>query len=140
MNKWTGIGNLTRDPELSSTSNGTAVCKFSIAVNRNFTNADGERECDFINIVAWRQLAELCSQYLSKGKKVCVVGRLQIRNYETDKGKRQSVTEIIADEVEFLSSKEDEGERGNDRGSRSSEHGERRRPVAYDDNYGDIPF
>lgn len=102
MNKTFLIGNLTRDPELSETPSGVSVCKMSIAVNRNFTNANGERETDFFNIVAWRGLAENCSKFLSKGKKIAVAGSIQNRSYETENGKKY-VTEIMADEIEFLS-------------------------------------
>lgn len=102
MNKWFGIGNLTKDPELSQTPKGVSVCKFTLAVNRNFTNANNERECDYLNIVAWKQLAENCSKYLSKGKKVAVVGSVQTRSYEIN-GEKKYVTEIMADEIEFLS-------------------------------------
>lgn len=103
MNKVILIGNLTRDPEFAQTKSGTAVCKMSIAVNRNYTNANGEREADFFNIVAWRTLAENCSKYLNKGKKIAVFGQLQTRSYEDDDGNRRYVTEIVADDVEFLS-------------------------------------
>lgn len=102
MNKTFLIGNLTRDPELSETPSGVSVCKMSIAVNRNFTNANGERETDFFNIVAWRGLAENCAKFLSKGKKIAVAGSIQNRSYETENGKKY-VTEIMADEIEFLS-------------------------------------
>lgn len=101
MNKVIEIGNLTRDPEYSTTPNGTAVCKMSIAVNRNFTNANGEREADYFNVVAWRTLADNCAKYLEKGKKIAVVGSLQTRSYESN-GERKYVTEIMADEIEFL--------------------------------------
>ena len=142
MNKWIGIGNLTRDPELSETPNGTAVCKFTVAVNRNFTNANGERECDFINVVAWRSLAENCGRFLSKGKKVSVVGSSQTRSYESN-GEKKYVTEIMADEVEFLSPKDED----NHQSQRQPQQGgqrdnqQRRRPAlqAFDDD-GDIPF
>ena len=142
MNKWIGIGNLTRDPELSETPNGTAVCKFTVAVNRNFTNANGERECDFINVVAWRSLAENCGRFLSKGKKVSVVGSLQTRSYESN-GEKKYVTEIMADEGEFLSPKDED----NHQSQRQPQQGgqrdnqQRRRPAlqAFDDD-GDIPF
>lgn len=107
MNKVLLIGNLSRDPELSETSNGASVCKMSLAVNRNFTNANGERECDFLNIVAWRQLADNCGKYLSKGKKVAVLGSIQVRSYEAQDGNRRYVTEIMADEVEFLSPRDE---------------------------------
>ena len=101
MNKVIEIGNLTRDPEYSTTPNGTAVCKMSIAVNRNFTNANGERETDYFNVVAWRTLADNCAKYLEKGKKIAVVGSLQTRSYESN-GEKKYVTEIMADEIEFL--------------------------------------
>lgn len=102
MNKVIEIGNLTKDPEHSTTTSGISVCKMSIAVNRNFTNANGERETDYFNIVAWRGLADNCARYLSKGKKIAVVGSLQNRSYESN-GEKKYVTEIMADEIEFLS-------------------------------------
>lgn len=119
MNKTFLIGNLTRDPELTATPSGVSVCKMSIAVNRNFTNANGERETDFFNIVAWRGLADNCAKFLSKGKKIAVVGSIQNRSYETENGKK-FVTEIMADEIEFLSPV-NEGEqqnKGNGQGGR----------------------
>lgn len=103
MNKTFLIGNLTRDPELSETPSGVSVCKMSIAVNRNFTNANGERETDFFNIVAWRGLADNCAKYLSKGKKIAVVGSFQNRSYTDSNGEKKYVTEVMADEIEFLS-------------------------------------
>lgn len=108
MNKVILIGNLTRDPENSETPSGVSVCKMSMAVNRTFTNANGERECDYFNIVAWRQLADNCGKYLSKGKKIAIVGNLQTRSYETKEGDRRYVTEVIADEVEFLSPRDEQ--------------------------------
>jgi len=104
MNKCIFVGNLTRDPELSTIPNGTPVCKFTIAVNRRFANSEGNREADFFNIVVWRQQGENCAKYLKKGSKVGIVGQLQIRTYEQD-GTKKYFTEIIADEVEFLSPK-----------------------------------
>jgi single-strand DNA-binding protein len=105
MNKVVLIGNLTRDPELSQTSNGVPMCRFSIAVNRNFKNSSGEREADFFNIIAWRELGELCGRYLRKGLKVGVVGSLQTRTYEQD-GIKKYATDVVADEVEFLTPKD----------------------------------
>ena len=103
MNKVYLIGNLTRDPEMRSTSTGIAVCNFSIAVNRRFKNAQtGQQETDFFNIVAWRQLAELCGRYLAKGRKVAVFGSIQTRTYEAQDGSKRSAFAIVADEVEFL--------------------------------------
>ena len=105
MNKVYLIGNLTRDPEMRSTSAGIPVCNFSIAVNRRFKNAQtGQQETDFFNIVAWRQLAELCGRYLAKGRKVAVFGSIQTRSYEAQEGSKRTAFDIVADEVEFLSS------------------------------------
>ena len=109
MNKAILIGNLTRDPEARTTSGGTPFTMFTLAVNRRFTNAQGVREADFINIVTWRQTAELCARYLSKGRKVCVVGQIQSRSYDAQDGTKRYVTEVVADEVEFLGSREDGG-------------------------------
>ncbi len=102
MNKVYLIGNLTRDPELSETTSGIAFCRFSIAVNRNFTNADGNRETDFFNIIVWRNLAENCGKFLKKGSKVAIFGSLQNRTYEDKDGAKRTITEILASEVEFL--------------------------------------
>ena len=102
MNKVYLIGNLTRDPEMRSTSTGIPVCNFSIAVNRR-KRADGQQETDFFNIVAWRQLAELCSRYLVKGRKVAIAGSIQTRTYEAQDGSKRSAFDIVADDVEFLS-------------------------------------
>lgn len=107
MNKAILIGRLTRDPEMRTTQSGISVCQFSIAVDRKFKNQQtGEREADFINIVAWRQLADLCAQYLAKGRKVGVVGSIQTRSYEANDGSKRTAFEVVADEVEFLTPKE----------------------------------
>lgn len=105
MNKALLIGRLTRDPELRSTSTGRNVCQFSIAVNRNFTNANGEREADFINCVVWDKQAENLVKYQKKGNQIAVDGRIQTRNYEDKDGKRVYVTEILANNISFLDSK-----------------------------------
>lgn len=105
MNKVFLIGNLTRDPELSETPNGIALCRFSIAVNRNYSSSDGERQTDFFNITVWRTQAENCGRYLRKGSKVAIVASLQNRSYEDKDGNKRSVIDIVANEVEFLSSK-----------------------------------
>lgn len=102
MNKCILVGNLTRDPELTSTSSGTSRCTFTIAVNRNFTNSNGEREADFLNIVTWRGLAENCGKYLAKGRKVAVCGQIQTRSYDDKDGNKRYVTEIVAEDVEFI--------------------------------------
>ncbi|MDD2445723.1 MAG: single-stranded DNA-binding protein [Clostridia bacterium] len=107
MNKAILIGNLTKDPELMTTTNGIAVCRFTLAVGRKFSNASGERETDFLNIVVWRGQAENCHKYLKKGSKAGVVGMIQTRSYDAQDGTRKYITEIVADEVEFLSSRKD---------------------------------
>lgn len=108
MNKVTLIGNLTRDPELSETGSGVAFCRFSVAVTRRFANADGERETDFFNVTAWRGQAENCAKYLKKGNKVAIVGSLQNRSYEDKEGNKRTVTDIVAEDVEFLTPKRQE--------------------------------
>ena len=113
MNKVFLIGRLTRDPELRYTGSNTPVCSFSIAVNRNFTNSQGEREADFINIVVWRKQAENVKNYLSQGSQVAIDGRIQTRNYEDQNGQKRYVTEVVADNVEFLGSKKDNNSKTN---------------------------
>ena len=108
MNKAILIGNLVADPETKTLPSGTMVCQFRIAVNRRFVNQQGVREADFLNIVTWRQTAELCSRYLSKGRKVAVEGRIETRSYDAQDGSKRYVTEIIADNVEFLGSQQGE--------------------------------
>ena len=102
MNKVYLIGNLTRDPELSETSTNVPFCRFAVAVNRPFTNSDGNREVDFFNVIVWRGLAENCGRFLKKGSKVAVVGSLQNRSYEDKEGVKRTATDIVASEVEFL--------------------------------------
>ncbi len=106
MNKAILIGRLTRDPELRYTpANGVAVATFTLAVNRPFTNQQGEREADFIPIVVWRKQAENCANYLNKGSQVALEGRIQVRSYEDKEGQRRWVTEVVADNVRFLDKK-----------------------------------
>lgn len=105
MNKVVLIGRLTRDPELRYTGNNTPVASFSLAVNRNYSNQQGEREADFINIVVWRKQAENVKNYLTQGSQVAIDGRLQTRTYDDQNGQRRYITEVIADNVEFLGSR-----------------------------------
>lgn len=105
LNRVILIGRLTKDPELRYTPAGVAVTQFTLAVDRPFTSGGSkEREADFINIVTWRQLAETCANYLKKGRLTAVEGRIQVRNYDNNEGKRVYVTEVIADNVRFLES------------------------------------
>lgn len=105
MNKVILIGNLTRDPELTTTNSGVSVCRFSIAVQRRFSNADNGPQADFFNITVWRGQAENCHKFLKKGSKCGVVGRLQNSSYEASDGTKRYSTDIIAEEVEFLNSR-----------------------------------
>jgi len=109
MNRAIIIGRLTKDPELRATQSGLAVCTFTVAVDRR----GAEKKTDFIPVVAWRQLAELCGKYLSKGRQAAVCGSIQIRSYDAKDGTKRYITEIIADEVQFLGeSKKDRDEDG----------------------------
>ena len=112
MNKAILIGNLANDPESRTTQSGIAQCTFRLAVQRRFANAQGVREADFLTIVCWRQTAELCARYLSKGRKVAVEGSIQTRSYDAQDGTKRYVTEIIAENVEFLGSREDGARQG----------------------------
>ncbi|MGI6361474.1 MAG: single-stranded DNA-binding protein [Bacillota bacterium] len=103
LNRAILIGRLTKDPELRHTQNGVAVAGFTLAVDRRFKNANGQKETDFINIVAWRGLGENCAKYLAKGKLAAIEGRLQIRNYEDKDGNKRIAAEVVADDVRFLS-------------------------------------
>lgn len=109
MNKIFLIGNLTADPEMRTTPNGVSVCTMNIAVNRRFSSAREERQTDFFRVTAWRQLGESCGRFLSKGRKVCVVGELSARTYEAKDGTTRFSLEVTADEVEFLSPRENNG-------------------------------
>lgn len=115
MNKIILVGNLTKDPDHRTTPNNLSVTTFTVAVQRRFTQ--GEQKADFLNVVTWRVLADNCAKYLQKGSKVGVVGQIQTRQYDDKNGVRRTVTEIIADEVEFLSPKnEQSGNSGQSKG------------------------
>ncbi len=117
MNKAILIGRLTRDPELRYTSSGRAVCQFSIAINRTYTNQQGQRETDFINCVVWDKQAENLAKYVTKGRLVAVDGRIQTRNYDNNEGKKVYVTEVLANSIQFLESKN--SAQGNDIGGQN---------------------
>lgn len=111
MNKIILIGNLTRDPQVRTvnTANGeTTVCSFGIAVNRRGRGANGQEQTDFFNITAWRQLGDLCAKYLAKGRKVCVTGSVSARTYQAADGTTRASLEVTADDIEFLSSRNDD--------------------------------
>lgn len=123
LNRVILIGRLTRDPELRYTPNGTAVARFTLAINRKFNR----EETDFIDIVAWRGLAENCANYLGKGRLAAVEGRLQVRSYETQEGQKRRVTEVIADDVRFL-----------DKGGTGSRSGSVNQGSSRDDDWKDL--
>lgn len=113
LNRAVLVGRLTKDPELRSTPNGVNVGTFTLAVNRTFTNAQGEREADFINVVVFKKQAENVKNYLSKGSLAGVDGRLQTRSYENKDGQRVFVTEVVADSVQFLEPKSNNQQQNN---------------------------
>lgn len=135
MNKVFLIGNLTRDPELSETSSGIKICRFGLAVGRNYAGADGERKTDFFSCVAWRGLAETAARYLRKGSKTAVIGSVEFRNYEDRDGIKRTATDIVAQDIKFLTPRQSDG--GND--ETSYRRGGKPALQPYDDDE-DIPF
>ncbi len=105
MNSFFAIGRLTKDPEKRTTQNGTSVCTFTLAVDRRYKNADGERQADFFPVVCWRHTADFAAEYLSKGKLAGVIGEMQTRSYEDKSGVKRYITECVADQVQILSPK-----------------------------------
>jgi len=149
LNRIVLIGRLTRDPELRNTSNGTPVCNFTLAVERNYTNRDGDRDVDFINIVTWRGLAESCAKHLGKGRLVGVDGSLQIRNSESN-GRKYINPEVRADNVRFLdfgdnngggksSSNSNKGSYNNNNNSQNQNQNQNQSSQFNDDDF-DVPF
>lgn len=134
MNKVILIGNLTRDPDYGETQSGISFCNFSIVVNRPYNDSNGERQTDFFNIKTWRGRADNCAKYLRKGSKVGVVGSLQTRTYEDNDGNKRNVTEIVANEVEFLSSANKSDDSG------ETTRAQRSRPELEPIDDGDLPF
>jgi single-strand DNA-binding protein len=112
LNRVILIGRLTRDPELRYTPAGVAVTQFTLAVDRPFSNQQKEREADFIPVVVWRQQAEHCANYLRKGRLAAVEGRMQVRNYDNNEGRKVYVTEVVADNVRFLESANSQNQGG----------------------------
>ena len=132
------IGNLTRDPELSETPSGVTMCRFAVAVNRGFGD---NRTTDFYNVTAWRRLGEQVAQYTKKGNKIAVYGDLQIRQYEANDGSRRTSVDVIAQDVEFLTPKQQQGDDFYDAPATQPSAAPKKKPAleAFDDD-GDIPF
>ena len=144
MNKIMLIGRLTKDPELRYTQSGTAVASFTLAVDRRVSNQNGERETDFINCVAWNKSAEFVANYFHKGKQMALEGRLQVRSYDGNDGQRRWVTEVVAEQIEFVGSKSDnaggnnrQDYQNNNNASAGSNLG-LGEEIVFDDN--DLPF
>lgn len=129
LNKVILIGRFTRDPELRSTPQGISTCSFSLAVDRNYQSAGGERQADFINCVAWRQTAEFISKYFQKGNMVCVEGSIQTRSWKDNEGNNRYATEVVVDRSYFVESK-----RSAQEGSAMSTA-----PVFNDSPFGNLP-
>ena len=135
LNRIILIGRLTRDPELRYVPSGQPVASFTLAVDRPFVNQQGERATDFIDIVAWRRLAEQVTQHLNKGRLVAVEGRLQIRSYETQDGQKRKVAEVVADAVRFLDRKA-----GAPAAAEAPGAGTEAEPAEGGDGADDVPF
>ena len=142
LNKIFIMGRLTRDPELRRTQSGTPVTSFSLAVDRDFKGQNGERETDFIDVVAWRSTAEFVSKYFTKGRMAVVEGKLQIRTYTDKDGTKRRIAEVIADNVYFGDSKSENTAQS---GSYAPAGSQYTAPAAQDfaeieDDDGDLPF
>ena len=140
MNKVFLIGNLTRDPEFRETPSGVPMCRFTIAVNRNYKNADGERQTDFFNCTAWRVTAETISRYTKKGNKVAVTGSIELREYEDNQGARRTAVDVIVQDCEMLTPR-DNSNGFDDVAEAPRQSAPKKKPMlqAMDDD-SDIPF
>ena len=130
FNKVILIGNMTADPELKQTQAGLSVCSFSIAVNRRFKGENGQQDCDFINIVAWRQQAEFVTRYFKKGQPILICGQLQTRTWTDNQGQKRYATEVVADEVAFVGNNSSTTEANPQQPSQNGNH----MPSAYTQN------
>lgn len=135
LNKIVLMGRLTRDPELRKTGNGTAVTSFTLAVDRDYKPQDGERETDFIDVVAWRSTAEFVFKYFSKGRMAVVEGRLQVRDWKDKDGAKRRSTEVIADNVYFGDSKRSDSDT-----PKPAEPGGNQEFAEIGDEEGELPF
>lgn len=140
MNKVFLIGNLTRDPELTETAGGIKICRFSIAVNRNYSGSDGERKTDFFNCVAWRGLGETVARFAKKGNKVAVCGSIELRNYEDSQGIKRTGVDIVATDVEFLTPRSQGMDDSYDSAPSVPSANSKKAALQSFDDDGDIPF
>ena len=150
MNKAILIGRLTKNPEIRYTSNNVPCCTFTLAVSRDYTNQEGQREADFINIQVWKNQAENCSRYLTKGSLIGLLGRIQTRSYDNEKGEKRYITEVLAEKIKFLDTKKDGQQSGQVSGTQSDTQAPQTDPYAdmgkqvsmddYPVNPDDLPF
>ena len=139
INNTTLVGRLTKDPELKYTGSGIAVISFSMAVERNYTNVQGEREADFINCVAWRELAEIISKFAVKGSLIGITGKIQTRNYQNNEGRTIYITEVVTDEFQMLEPKSVTDQRRNGQGQ--TQHSNQQNNNQFTNNgFDDDPF
>lgn len=131
INRVVLVGRLTKDPELKYTQNGIAVARFTLAVNRNFPNQQGQREADFVNCVAWRKQAENISQYLRKGSLTGIDGRIQTSNFDGKDGNRVFMTEVVADQVQFLEPKREDSNAGMQQQPNYQQQTQQQQPYQY---------
>ena len=139
MNKVFLIGNLTRDPELRETPSGVPMCRFAIAVSRPYSSQDGERQTDFFECTAWRGLGETIARFTKKGNKVAIAGHIQIRNYEDNQGAKRTAVDIIVQDCEFLSPREN-GESFDDMDAPRASAPKKKPTLQAMDDDSDIPF
>ncbi len=140
MNNVNLIGRLTKAPELKQTASNTSVLTGTLAVNRTFKNQNGEREADFINIVAWRQTAEIIAQYCGKGSQIGITGRIQTRNYENQQGQRVYVTEVVAEHVDLLDGKNDNQSNFQNSQGQSTNNNYQNQNNSYNSNFNAQPM
>ncbi|WP_079479699.1 single-stranded DNA-binding protein [Halobacillus salinus] len=138
LNRVVLVGRLTKDPALRYTPNGVAVANFTVAVNRPFSNKQGDQEADFVNCVAWRRPAENLAQFMNKGSQVGVDGRLQTRSFDNQEGQRVFITEVVADSVQFLESKKNNQGSGQSSNQSPPPNNQSDEPIDISDD--DLPF
>lgn len=139
MNKVELIGRLTKDPEVKLTTNQTAYCNFTVAVDRRFKDKDGQRQSDFINCVAWKQTADFIKKYFSKGSRIGLCGSIQTRSYEKD-GQKVFITEVLVDEVEFVESKTEAKEAAQSKDSHAENTEPQNQVPEEQEVIGNLPF
>ena len=144
FNKVILVGNLTADPELKQTQGGLSVCSFSIAVNRRFKGENGQQDCDFITIVAWRQQAEFVTRYFKKGQPILICGQLQTRNWTDNQNNKRVAVEVVADEVSFVGNNTNAGNAQNNAPTQpyvpDAYSGQNSQNFEEIPNDGDLPF